>query len=124
MNVDGTYDGSAGNDTFTVAGTVSGGGNIDLGDGDDTLTLQDGAALNAAVSGGAGRTDSVVLDNANALTFDGTNVADFEDLTKQNTGTATLTGVHSLRQHGDRRRHARRRRHAQTPAFASPMARR
>ena len=96
MNVDGTYAGSAGNDTFTVAGTVSGGGSIDLGDGNDTLTLQDGAALNAAVSGGAVGSDSVVLDNADALTFDGTNVADFEDLMKQNTGTATLTGSPQL----------------------------
>jgi fibronectin-binding autotransporter adhesin len=95
LNVDGAYDGSAGSDTFTVAGTVGGSGNIDLGDGDDTLTLQDGAAVNAAVSGGAVGTDSVVLDNANALTFDGANVADFEDLTKQNSGAATLTGVHN-----------------------------
>ena len=95
LNVDGAYDGSAGNDTFTVAGIVSGGGNIDLGDGDDTLTLQDGAAMNAAVSGGAVGADSVVIDNATALTFDGTNVANFEDLTKLNTGTATLAGVHN-----------------------------
>ena len=56
LNVDGSYAGSAGNDTFTVAGTVSGGGSITLGDGDDVLTLQDGAVLNTVIdAGGAGQ---------------------------------------------------------------------
>ena len=96
MNVDGTYAGSAGDDTFTIAGTVSGAGSIDLGAGDDVLTLQDGAVLNVAVNGGtAVGADRVVLDNASAFTFDGTNIAGFEQLVKQNTGTATLVGAHA-----------------------------
>lgn len=95
LNVDGAYSGSAGNDTFTVAGTVSGAGNINLGDGDDVLTLQDGAVLSAAIDGGnAAAGDSLVLDNAADLTFEGTNVVGFEQLVKQNTGTATLAGTH------------------------------
>lgn len=96
LNVDGAYNGSMGNDTFTVAGTVSGGGTIDLGDGDDILTLEDGAVLNAAINGGgAAGNDRVVLDNASALAFDGSNVTGFEELAKQNVGTATLTNAHS-----------------------------
>ena len=96
LNVEGTYAGSTGNDTFTVAGTVGGAGSIDLGTGDDVLTLQDGAALNIAIdAGGETAGDRVMLDNASALTFDGTNVAGFEELVKQNTGTATLAGTHT-----------------------------
>lgn len=96
LNVDGAYEGRTGDDTFTVAGTVSGAGSIDLGDGDDVLTLQDGAVLSAAIDGGNGAVgDRVVLDNASDFTFDGANVAGFEDLVKQNTGTAALVGGHS-----------------------------
>src|SRR5690606_36341142 len=47
LNVDGDYAGTSGDDTFTVAGTISGAGSINLGDGDDVLTLQDGASLTA-----------------------------------------------------------------------------
>ena len=69
----------SGNDTFTVAGTVDGSGSISLGGGDDVLTLQDGAALNTVMMpGGQAAGDSVVLDNAGALTFAGTNVVSFE----------------------------------------------
>ncbi|MBM0105007.1 autotransporter-associated beta strand repeat-containing protein [Steroidobacter sp. S1-65] len=96
LDVQGVYNGSAGNDTFTVAGTVSGGGSVDLGAGDDVLTLQDGAAVNIDIDAGAATTgDRVVLDNASALTFDGTNVTGFEALEKQNSGTATLAGTHT-----------------------------
>ena len=97
LNVDGSYAGSAGNDTFTVAGTVSGGGSITLGDGDDVLTLQDGAVLNTVIdAGGQASSDTVVLDSVSALTFDGANVAGFEELVKQNTGIATMTGAQSF----------------------------
>ncbi|MBM0106341.1 autotransporter outer membrane beta-barrel domain-containing protein [Steroidobacter sp. S1-65] len=94
LQVDGTYSGTAGNDTFTAAGTVSGAGTIDLGDGDDVLTIQDGAALNMVIDGGAAN-DTVALDSASALTFAGAEVSGFERLLKQNVGTATLVGVHS-----------------------------
>ncbi|WP_413626380.1 autotransporter-associated beta strand repeat-containing protein [Luteibacter sp. Lutesp34] len=92
LNVDGSYGCSAGNDSMTVAGTVSGSGSIDLCDGDDTLTLQDGAVLSNAISGGNGTGDILALDSANALTFDAGNTTNFELLKKENAGTATLTG--------------------------------
>jgi fibronectin-binding autotransporter adhesin len=93
LNVDGTYGCGDGADTMTVAGTVSGGGNIDLCGGDDTLVLQDGAVLNATISGGGhGAGDTVLLDNAGALVFDASHTTNFEFLRKGNTGEATLTG--------------------------------
>jgi fibronectin-binding autotransporter adhesin len=97
LNVDGRYTGSAGNDTLTVAGAVSGSGNIALGDGDDTLTLNDGADLSGlagVLDGGAhGGGDRVVLNNAGAMTFDAGNVTNFEFLQKDSAGEATLTGT-------------------------------
>ena len=94
LSVSGSYLGSAGNDTMTISGTVSGGGSVDLGAGDDVLTLNDGAAITANIGGGAQTSaDSVVLNNASALTLDAASLAGFEQLTKQNTGVATLTGI-------------------------------
>jgi fibronectin-binding autotransporter adhesin len=97
LNVDGVYTGSAGNDSFDVSGLVSGSGTIDLAAGDDTLTLNDGALLSNVIDGGAhGAGDTVVLNNANALSFDAGNTINFEFLQKDNTGTATLTGTQSF----------------------------
>ncbi|WP_244755950.1 autotransporter-associated beta strand repeat-containing protein [Pseudoxanthomonas helianthi] len=96
LNVDGSYGCSAESDTMTVAGTVSGSGTIDLCGGDDTLTLQDGAALANTISGGTGAADTLVLDNAGTLTFDASHTANFELLQKNNIGTATLTGTQSF----------------------------
>jgi fibronectin-binding autotransporter adhesin len=97
LNVDGSYTGSAGNDSFDVSGTVAGIGTIDLAAGDDTLTLNDGAALNNVIDGGAhGTGDTVVLNNAGALTFDAGNTINFETLRKDNAGTATLSGTQAF----------------------------
>ena len=97
LHVDGNYAGSAGSDTFTLAGTVSGGGNISLGAGDDVLTLQDGAVLNTVIdAGGQVSGDTIVLDNASALTLAASDVTGFEELVKQNTGIATMTGAQSF----------------------------
>ncbi|MEX0896567.1 MAG: autotransporter outer membrane beta-barrel domain-containing protein [Steroidobacteraceae bacterium] len=88
----GTFNLGAGNDMLIVAGTVEGSGTMDLADGDDLLTLNDGALLYNTISGGghvAG--DTVVLNNANPLSLDASRISNFEILTKQNTGTATLT---------------------------------
>jgi fibronectin-binding autotransporter adhesin len=94
LNVDGSYGCGAGNDTMSVSGTVSGSGAIDLCDGDDTLTLNDGAALNIVIDGGAnGAGDTVVLNNAATMTFDSSNTTNFEFLTKDNVGVATLVGT-------------------------------
>jgi fibronectin-binding autotransporter adhesin len=94
LQVDGTYIGTAGDDTFTIAGAVAGAGTIDLGDGEDLLTLRDGAAISASIDGGAAN-DTVALDSAVAQTFAGAALTGFERLLKQNVGIATLVGVHS-----------------------------
>jgi fibronectin-binding autotransporter adhesin len=44
------------------------------------------------IDGDAGTADRVVLNNAGAMSFDGSNTANFEILQKDNTGVATLTG--------------------------------
>ncbi|MFC5569015.1 autotransporter-associated beta strand repeat-containing protein [Lysobacter yangpyeongensis] len=94
LNVDGSFGCGDGNDSLSVAGTVSGSGTIDLCGGEDTLTLNDGAVLATTISGGGhGSGDTVVLNNAGALSFDGSNVVNFEKLQKDNTGEATLTGT-------------------------------
>src|SRR5690606_36064246 len=96
LNVDGTYAGTAGGDAFTVSGTVSGTGAIALGDGDDVLRLEDEAVLAAAIDGGgAASADTLVLDTASSLTLDGGYVSGFEQLVKENTGTARLAGTHA-----------------------------
>ncbi|WP_246192181.1 beta strand repeat-containing protein, partial [Pseudoxanthomonas sangjuensis] len=92
LNIDGSYGCGDGNDTMSVSGTVSGSGTIDLCGGDDTLTLNDGAVLANVIDGGAhGTGDTVVLNNAGALSFDASNTVNFEYLQKDNVGEATLT---------------------------------
>jgi len=57
LAVDGAMMFTAGADTFTVAGDVSGSGTLDMLDGDDHLILQDGADLSGlanAIDGGSG----------------------------------------------------------------------
>ncbi|MGO4550201.1 autotransporter-associated beta strand repeat-containing protein [Lysobacter sp. 2RAF19] len=97
LTVDGAFGCSAGDDSITVSGQVDGTGTLDQCGGDDTLTLRDGAAITMSgpISGG-GQTlgDRVVLDNALAVTLGSGTVTGYEFLTKQNTGTATLTGTH------------------------------
>ena len=113
LNVDGAYAGSAGNDTFTLAGTVSGAGSIDLGSGDDVLTIQDGAALNTLIdAGGDVAGDRVVLDNASAFMLDSTDVSGFEHLDQAEHRHGHPDRHARLRQRDDQRRHARRGRHA------------
>ena len=96
LNVQGAYGCGDGNDAMTVSGAVTGSGTIDLCGGEDTLTLGDGAVLNNTISGGThGSGDTVVLDNAGALSFDASRTIDFELLVKNNIGEATLTGAQS-----------------------------
>lgn len=84
-----------GTDTVALAGALdTGAGALALGDGDDTLTLRDGAQINGAVLAGAG-VDRLEVNNAVVLTLDGASVGGFESLNKQNTGILTLTGDHS-----------------------------
>lgn len=101
LNVDGHYGGSSGNDTVTVAGAISGSGDIALGDGDDRVTLNEGAnlsGLTGSLDGGAGPgTDLLQLNNATALSV-GDAVRNFEALQKDNVGVATLTGTQAFSQ--------------------------
>jgi fibronectin-binding autotransporter adhesin len=93
LDVAGTFRGSLGDDTMTVAGTVTGSGTVDLSEGDDTLVIRDGASFDNAVEGGDATTaDTVAIDNAFALAFDGSVASGFEALHKRNVGTATLAG--------------------------------
>jgi fibronectin-binding autotransporter adhesin len=98
LNVDGSYRGSAGDDTMDVSGAITGNGAIELGNGDDVLTLNDGADLSGFTGildgGNHSAGDRIVLNNALALSFGG-NVINFETLVKTNTGLATLTGNQS-----------------------------
>jgi len=83
-----------GNDTVTNAGAIVGDGGlaVDLGDGDDTLTIVGGAAsIVGAVSGGAG-TNILVMDlgAGHALTYQGV-MSDFST-TDLKSGSAALAG--------------------------------
>ncbi|KIC36668.1 hypothetical protein RA27_21920 [Ruegeria sp. ANG-R] len=94
IDLDGGFTFTTGNDSFDVAGTLTGSGTFNLDAGNDTLTLRDGAdlsGLTTAIDGGAD-TDTVVVDAAGDLTLDGSNLTDFEELQKNNTGELTLTG--------------------------------
>ena len=96
LNVEGAYGCGDGGDNMIVAGTVSGSGTLDLCGGEDTLILRDGAVLANTISGGAhGSGDTLMLENAGALTFDASRTLNFEFLVKDNAGAATLTGSQS-----------------------------
>jgi len=84
-----------GNDALTLAGTLATGAAVlNLGDGDDVFTLNDGGVITGAgVDAGAG-TDSLVVNNAVARILNGASVTAFESLTKQSSGVLTLTGDH------------------------------
>ncbi|MFC7398203.1 autotransporter-associated beta strand repeat-containing protein [Chelatococcus sp. GCM10030263] len=84
-----------GSDVVTLLGMLDTGATaLSLGDGDDRLTLNDGAALSGSVDGGAG-TDLLQVNNAAPLTLDTARVTGFESLDKELAGTLTLTGDHS-----------------------------
>ncbi|KIC36659.1 hypothetical protein RA27_21925, partial [Ruegeria sp. ANG-R] len=72
IDLDGGFTFTTGNDSFDVAGRLTGSGAFDLDAGNDTLTLRDGAdlsGLTTAIDGGAD-TDTVVVDAIGDLTLD------------------------------------------------------
>ncbi|KIC36655.1 hypothetical protein RA27_22035, partial [Ruegeria sp. ANG-R] len=78
-------------DTFTVAGTVDGGSQIRLLDGDDNFNILGGTDVSAVVDGGAGD-DTVSADIAATQSADLVQVTNFEALTKTGAGTLNVTG--------------------------------
>ena len=91
--VDGSLSFTSGADLLTVAGEVRGLSTIDMLDGADTLTVQDGADLSGlatSISGGAGA-DTLNADIAGSAALGG--AIDFETLIKTNVGTFEILGA-------------------------------
>ena len=85
--VTGDVDLGAGDDSMSVAGAMD--GDIFLGDGKDTLTLSKATA--GFLYGGTGAEDKLVLTGAGDSTLDTRIVREFESLQKEGTGTWVLT---------------------------------
>src|SRR5690606_25873805 len=88
--VDGSLSFTMGADAFTVGGEVSGLGTIDLLDGDDHLTLLDGADLSgfaAVLDGGAGN-DRLTVNVASTVALGGAN--GLATVVKQGSGTLEI----------------------------------
>ena len=81
-------------DAVTLGATSTTSGLIDLGAGNDTLTLNTGASVTGTIDGGAG-TDSFVATGTGSTMLAGP-IVNFETLTKNGTGTLTLTGPTSF----------------------------
>jgi autotransporter-associated beta strand protein len=87
----GTFTGTPGDDTFTLAGTFVGTDNL-LG-GNDLVRILDGADISqASFDGGAG-TDTMDITTNSALTLSPTLATGFENLIKHGDGTLTLNGT-------------------------------
>ena len=97
--VAGAYAGTAGDDAFTISGTIDGSGAIDLLDGDDVLTLNAGSTIDftGVFDAGAALADRFVLAGAGNDSFDmslvGTVFQNFDDFRKEGSGTWRLTGA-------------------------------
>ncbi|WP_165357412.1 autotransporter-associated beta strand repeat-containing protein, partial [Sphingosinicella sp. CPCC 101087] len=89
-----------GSDTVNLTGTLATGGSVlNLGLGDDSLVINDGATIGGArIDGGGGVDDlRVVVNNASSPpTLDSGSVSGFESLTKQGTASLILTGAHDF----------------------------
>lgn len=84
----GGISGDAGMQTVTLNGTVAGA--IDLGAGDDALTVNEGAVPGTGLAGGDG-TDSLTFDIATTLGLNADTITGFEQLTKAGAGTVTFS---------------------------------
>ncbi|MBZ9775003.1 autotransporter-associated beta strand repeat-containing protein, partial [Mesorhizobium sp. CO1-1-8] len=89
-----------GSDIVNLTGTLNtGAGALNLGAGNDTLTLNDGGVLTGTVNGGTGGEtgpgDTLRVINTVNRTVQGAGISGFESLDKQGSGTLTLVGDHS-----------------------------
>ncbi|TXR49558.1 autotransporter outer membrane beta-barrel domain-containing protein [Phyllobacterium endophyticum] len=91
-----------GSDLVNLDGTLNtGAGTLNLGLGNDTFALNDGAVLVGLVDGGtggeSGNGDALRVTTTAGRTLDAvtSSLANFESLNKQGAGTLTLTGSHS-----------------------------
>lgn len=85
----------AGSDVVNVMGALNtGAGTLSLGDGNDTLVLNDPGTFSGSVAGGTG-IDALQVNNASSRVLNGANFTGFETLTKALGGFLTLTDDHS-----------------------------
>ena len=92
LNVDGALQFTAGTDDFTIAGNVAGSGTIDMLDGDDQLTLLDGADLSGlatSLDGGAGDRHTDRRHRGHCTLGGATR---FETLIKEGAGSLNIAG--------------------------------
>lgn len=88
---DGMFTGTAGDNAFTLAGSLI--GHVDLLDGNDQVQIAQGADFSqASFEGGAG-VDMLALTYSGALALSETFVTGFEHLVKHGTGALTLAGT-------------------------------
>nr|WP_298725288.1 autotransporter domain-containing protein [uncultured Steroidobacter sp.] len=87
----GTFEGTAGDDTLTLGGTLIGA--VSLLDGNDQVHIATGADFSqASFDGGAG-TDTVELTTNDAATLSAATFSGFESLVKRGGGALTLEGA-------------------------------
>jgi fibronectin-binding autotransporter adhesin len=90
LQADGTFAGTAGNDTLALAGTLR--GNVGLLDGDDQVRIAAGANFSQAVFDGGAGTDTLDLTYGNAFSLQDAPTTGFEHLVKRGSGAFTLSG--------------------------------
>ncbi|MES2038651.1 MAG: hypothetical protein V4495_12540, partial [Pseudomonadota bacterium] len=88
-----TINGGTGNDSVDLANTVSTflAGNINLGLGNNTLTLEAAKSYSGTFSAGAGVADTLVLGAGDSIAA--ANITGFENLTLAATGVYTMTAA-------------------------------
>ncbi|CDX29442.1 Outer membrane autotransporter barrel domain (modular protein) [Mesorhizobium sp. ORS 3359] len=88
--------GGGGNTVNLTAGSLNtGAAALNLGSGNDTFVLSGLATISGAGVDGGGGTDTLQVNVPVSRTLDGTQIAGFESLNKQGSGTLLLTGNHN-----------------------------
>ena len=87
-----------GDDSLTNSGIIAGSGGtaVDMGKGDDAVTLATSSTITGTINGGSGNGDSITLiGSGNGMLGIG-QIANFETLIKDGAGAWTLTGTGSI----------------------------